>query len=46
MCGRTGTHDVVDASVVLVARRELARVLTSDVADLRRLDSTIRLERI
>jgi hypothetical protein len=46
LCGRTHTSDVVDASVVLVARREKAVVVTSDVDDLRRLDPTIPLERI
>jgi predicted nucleic acid-binding protein len=43
LCGRTGTSDVVDASVVLIARRERAVVLTSDVDDLRRLDPTLEL---
>jgi hypothetical protein len=46
LCGRAGTSDVVDASVVLVARRERAVVVTSDLDDLRRLDPGIRLERI
>ena len=46
LCGRAGTSDVIDASVVLVARRERAVVVTSDVDDLRRLDAAIRLERI
>jgi len=46
LCGRTGTSDVIDAAVVLVARREHALVVTSDVDDLRRLDPTIRAERI
>jgi PIN domain nuclease of toxin-antitoxin system len=46
LCGRTGTSDIVDASVVLIARREHAPVATSDVEDLRRLDPTLRLERI
>jgi hypothetical protein len=46
LCGRSGTSDVIDASVVLVARREKAVVVTSDVDDLRRLDAGIRLERI
>jgi rRNA-processing protein FCF1 len=46
LCGRSGTSDVVDASVVLVARREKAVVVTSDVDDLRRLDPGIHLERI
>lgn len=46
LCGRTGTSDVIDASVVLVARRERAVVVTSDVGDLRRLDPGLRMERI
>jgi hypothetical protein len=46
LCGRTNTRDIVDASVVLIARRERAPVVTSDFADLRRLDPTLRLERI
>ena len=46
LCGRAGSSDVVDAQVVLVARRERAAVLTSDVEDLKRLDPTIELERV
>jgi hypothetical protein len=46
LCGRTGTSDVVDASVVLTARRARAVVVTSDVGDLRRLDPHLALERI
>jgi rRNA-processing protein FCF1 len=46
LCGRAGTSDVIDASVVLVARRERAVVVTSDVDDLRRLDPGLPLERI
>ena len=46
LCGRAGTSDVIDASVVLIARREKAVVVASDVDDLRRLDPGIRLERI
>lgn len=46
LCGRAGTSDVVDASVVLVARRERAVVVTSDVDDLARLDRELPLERI
>lgn len=38
LCGATGTNDVVDGSVVLAARQRGLRVLTSDVADLLRLD--------
>jgi len=46
LCGRTGTSDVVDASVVLEARRAHALVITSDIHDLRRLDPALRIERI
>jgi malonyl CoA-acyl carrier protein transacylase len=46
LCGRAGTSDVIDASVVLVARRERAVVVTGDVNDLRRLDPALPLERI
>ncbi len=46
LCGRAGTSDIDDASVVLVARRERATVVTSDVEDLRHLDPRLRLERI
>jgi hypothetical protein len=46
LCGRTGTSDVVDASVVLEAKRAHAVVVTSDIQDLRALDPTLRLERI
>ena len=44
LCARTGTADVVDATVVLVARRERAAVVSSDPKDLRRLDPTLRVE--
>lgn len=43
LCGVTKTSDVIDASVVLCARRRGHSVMTSDAADLRRLDSTLRL---
>jgi hypothetical protein len=46
LCGRAGTSDLIDASIVLVARRERAVVVTSDVGDLHRLDPTPSLERI
>lgn len=46
LCGRAGTSDVIDASVVLVARRERALIVTSDVQDLTRLDPAASLERI
>ena len=38
LCGRAGTSDVVDASVVLAARLRGVAIVTSDGADLRRLD--------
>jgi hypothetical protein len=43
LCGATGTSDVIDASVVLCARRRRHSVLTSDPGDLRRLDTRLRL---
>ena len=46
LCGRVESSDIVDASVVLVARRERAVVVTSDVWDLRRLDPGLPIERI
>jgi predicted nucleic acid-binding protein len=46
LCGRRQTSDVIDASVVLTARRERASVVTSDVDDLKRLDPGIELYRI
>jgi hypothetical protein len=44
--GRTGTSDVVDASVVVSARRHRAVVVTGDAADLRRMDLDLALEEI
>jgi hypothetical protein len=41
LCGKAGTTDVIDASVVLAARRLGATVLSSDRADLDVLDPTI-----
>ena len=41
VCGLAGTADVVDASVVVAARRHGAIVLTSDRADLEVLDRDI-----
>ena len=43
LCGTTGTSDVVDASVALLARRHRAAVVTSDPDDLRRLDAELPL---
>jgi hypothetical protein len=38
LCGATKTTDIIDASVVILARERLGPVFTSDPADLRRLD--------
>jgi predicted nucleic acid-binding protein len=46
LCGKRKTSDVVDASVVLTARREGASVVTSDIDDLRHLDKGVVLHRI
>jgi hypothetical protein len=44
LCGRSGTSDIVDASVVIAARLHRALVVTSDPDDLRRIDPSIHLE--
>lgn len=38
LCGRTGTKDIIDATIVLVARQWRGAVATSDPDDLRHLD--------
>lgn len=43
LCGARRTADVIDASVVLCARRRRASVVTSDSDDLRRLDPAVPL---
>lgn len=43
LCGRAGTSDVIDATVVLGARAHHARVVTSDRADIARLDPAVRV---
>ena len=43
LCGQAGTMDVVDASVVLAARRHRATVISSDRVDLQALDPSIPL---
>ena len=43
LCGHAGTNDVIDASVVITARRSEHSVITSDPADLRHLDSAVRI---
>jgi hypothetical protein len=44
LCGRRGSADIVDASVVLCARLTGSVVVTSDPDDLRHLDPTLVLE--
>jgi hypothetical protein len=46
LCGLRGTSDVIDASVVLCARRRRQRIATADAADLRRLDPNVALVRM
>ena len=47
LCGRAGTRDVIDASVVVCARDQRgAAVLTTDPADLRRLAPGLELEAV
>ena len=41
LCGATGTSDVVDASVVLIAQQRGDVVVTSDPEDIRRLDPSL-----
>lgn len=43
VCGKSGTSDVIDASVVLLARKHRAPVVTSDAGDLTRIDPTLEL---
>ena len=43
VCGRAGTADIVDASVVVAARRHRATVVSSDRGDLEVLDPNIAL---
>lgn len=43
VCGRAGTADIVDASVVVAARRHHATVVSSDRRDLEILDPEIAL---
>ena len=40
LCGATNSSDIIDASVVILARERGDRILTSDPQDLRRLDPT------
>ena len=46
LCGAAGTSDVIDASVVIVAKERNDVIVTSDGDDLRRLDPTAPIFRI
>lgn len=46
LCGRTGTSDVIDASVVICARARGHAVVTGDPGDLAALDPALRLVRL
>jgi hypothetical protein len=46
LCGRRKTSDVVDASVVLIARAARAIVISSDVGDLHRLDPALAVQAV
>lgn len=41
LCGESNARDVIDATVVIAARRHRARVVSSDRSDLERLDPTV-----
>jgi len=43
LCGATNTSDIVDASVVILARKGRDPIVTSDPHDLRRLDPEARI---
>jgi len=46
LCGASGTRDVIDASVVLCAKRRGHAIATSDADDILRIDPTIRIVRV
>lgn len=43
LCGATNSLDVIDASVVILARQRRDIIVTSDPNDLRRLDSSAQI---
>lgn len=43
LCGATDSSDIVDASVVILARERRDPIVTGDLDDLRRLDSTAQM---
>ena len=46
LCGAAGSSDIVDASVVILAREQRDPIVTSDPNDLRRLDPTAQIIRL
>lgn len=46
LCGATGTADVIDASVVIIARERGDAILTGDPDDLKRLDPKAAVFRV
>ena len=46
LCGISGASDVIDASVVLLAREQKTIVLSSDSQDLLRLDPELEIENV
>lgn len=46
LCARRRTSDVIDASVVLAARRFGTTVVTSDPDDIHHLDPSLRIRRV
>ena len=43
LCGATNTSDIIDASVVILARERQEPIVTSDPSDMRRLDPAARI---
>lgn len=41
LCGATGTDDITDAAVALMARQRGLRVITSDPDDIRQIDNRL-----
>ncbi len=46
LCGRRGTNDVIDASVVILARETRGYIATSDPADISHLDPSAILVKV
>ena len=46
LCGATNSSDIVDASVVILARKSQSSIVTSDAGDLRRLDPAAHIIRV